>query len=210
MASANPFLFLNRMLPFHTDSNEAGLDEAGRGCLAGPVVAAAVILPEGFSHPCLNDSKQMSKKHRDELRIIIEKEAIAWSVQFVSPQEIDELNILRASITAMQRATLKLKKKPSHLLVDGNRFYAMEGYVHTCMIKGDARFLNIAAASVLAKTHRDEFMLNLHEKHPHYKWDRNMGYPTKAHRAAISEFGACEYHRMTFALLPRSLQIEAL
>ncbi len=210
MASANPFLFLNRMLPFHTDSNEAGLDEAGRGCLAGPVVAAAVILPEGFSHPCLNDSKQMSKKHRDELRIIIEKVAVAWSVQFVSPQEIDEMNILRASITAMQRATLKLKKKPSHLLVDGNRFYAMEGYVHTCMIKGDARFLNIAAASVLAKTHRDEFMLNLHEKHPHYKWDRNMGYPTKAHRAAISEFGACEYHRMTFALLPRSLQIEAL
>lgn len=198
------------MLPFHTDSKEAGLDEAGRGCLAGPVVAAAVILPDGFSHPCLNDSKQMSKKHRDELRIIIEKVAVAWNVQFVSPQEIDEMNILRASITAMQLATLKLKKKPSHLLVDGNRFYAMEGYAHTCMIKGDSRFMNIAAASVLAKTHRDEFMLNLHEKHPHYKWHRNMGYPTKAHRAAISEFGACEHHRMTFALLPRSLQIEAL
>ena len=198
------------MLPFHTDSNEAGLDEAGRGCLAGPVVAAAVVLPEGFSHPWLNDSKQMSKKRRDELRIIIEKVAVAWNVQFVSPQEIDELNILRASITAMQRATLKLKNKPSHLLVDGNRFYAMEGYEHTCMIKGDARFMNIAAASVLAKTHRDEFMLNLHAEFPHYSWDRNMGYPTKAHRAAISELGACEYHRMTFALLPRSLQIEAL
>ena len=210
MASVSPFLFLNRMLPFHTDSNEAGLDEAGRGCLAGPVVAAAVILPEGFSHPWLNDSKQMSKKHRDELRVIIEKEAVAWNVQFVSPQEIDELNILRASITAMQRATLNLGIKPSHLLVDGNRFYAMEGYSFTCMIKGDARYLNIAAASVLAKTHRDEFMLNLHEKHPHYKWDRNMGYPTKAHRAAISEFGSCEHHRMTFALLPRPLQIEAL
>ena len=210
MASVSPFLFLNRMLPFHTDSNEAGLDEAGRGCLAGPVVAAAVILPEGFSHPWLNDSKQMSKKHRDELRVIIEKEAVAWNVQFVSPQEIDELNILRASITAMQRATLNLGIKPSHLLVDGNRFYAMEGYSFTCMIKGDARFMNIAAASVLAKTHRDEFMLNLHEKHPHYKWDRNMGYPTKAHRAAISEFGSCEHHRMTFALLPRPLQIEAL
>ena len=198
------------MLPFHTDSNEAGLDEAGRGCLAGPVVAAAVILPEGFSHHWLNDSKQMSKKHRDELRVIIEEVAVAWNVQFVSPQEIDQLNILRASITAMQRATMKLRIKPSHLLVDGNRFYAMEGYTHACMIKGDARFMNIAAASVLAKTHRDEFMLNLHEKHPHYKWDRNMGYPTKAHRAAISEFGSCEHHRMTFALLPRSLQIEAL
>jgi len=198
------------MLPFHTDSNEAGLDEAGRGCLAGPVVAAAVILPEGFSHPWLNDSKQMSKKHRDELRVIIENEAVAWNVQFVSPQEIDELNILRASITAMQRATLNLKKKPSHLLVDGNRFYALEGYAHTCMIKGDARFLNIAAASVLAKTHRDEYMLKLHEKFPHYTWDRNMGYPTKAHRAAISELGSCEHHRMTFALLPRPLQIEAL
>jgi ribonuclease HII len=198
------------MLPFHTDSNEAGLDEAGRGCLAGPVVAAAVILPEGFSHPWLNDSKQMSKKHRDELRGIIEQEAMAWNVQFVSPQEIDQLNILRASITAMQRATLNLKIKPNHLLVDGNRFYALEGYAHTCMIKGDARFLNIAAASVLAKTHRDEFMLNLHEKFPDYAWDRNMGYPTKAHRAAISEIGPCEHHRMTFALLPRQLQIEAL
>jgi len=198
------------MLPFHTDSNEAGLDEAGRGCLAGPVVAAAVILPEGFSHPWLNDSKQMSKKHRDELRGIIEQEAMAWNVQFVSPQEIDQLNILRASITAMQRATLNLKIKPNHLLVDGNRFYALGGYAHTCMIKGDARFLNIAAASVLAKTHRDEFMLNLHEKFPDYAWDRNMGYPTKAHRAAISEIGPCEHHRMTFALLPRQLQIEAL
>lgn len=198
------------MFPFHTNSSEAGLDEAGRGCLAGPVVAAAVILPEGFSHPWLNDSKQMSKKHRDELRVIIEQEAVAWNVQFVSPQEIDQLNILRASITAMQRATLSLDVKPSHLLVDGNRFYALDGYSHTCMIKGDGRFLNIAAASVLAKTHRDEFMLNLHEKFPHYAWDRNMGYPTKAHRAAIAEFGACEQHRMTFALLPRQLQIEAL
>lgn len=198
------------MLPYHTDSKEAGLDEAGRGCLAGPVVAAAVILPEGFAHPWLNDSKQMSKKHRDELRGIIEREAVAWNVQFVSPQEIDQLNILRASITAMQRAAIDLKIKPTHLLVDGNRFYALDGHTHTCMIKGDARFLNIAAASVLAKTHRDEFMLKLHEKFPHYAWDRNMGYPTKAHRAAISEFGPCEHHRMTFALLPRQLQIEAL
>jgi len=198
------------MLPFHTDSKEAGLDEAGRGCLAGPVVAAAVILPKGFSHPWLNDSKQMSKKHRDELRMIIERDAVAWEVQFVSPQEIDEINILRASITAMQRATLKLKVKPSHLLVDGNRFYAMEGYSHACMIKGDARFMNIAAASVLAKTHRDEFMLKLHQAFPNYAWDRNMGYPTKAHRLAISEFGSCEHHRMTFALLPKQLQKEAL
>lgn len=198
------------MLPFHTNSLEAGLDEAGRGCLAGPVVAAAVILPEGFSHPLLNDSKQMSKKHRDELRAIIEKEAVAWAVEFVTPQEIDQLNILRASITAMQRATLNLEVTPSHLLVDGNRFYTLEGYTHTCMIKGDARFTNIAAASVLAKTHRDEFMLKLHEEFPHYAWDRNMGYPTKVHRAAIAEHGACEHHRMTFALLPKQLQIEAL
>lgn len=198
------------MLLFHTDSNEAGLDEAGRGCLAGPVVAAAVILPEGFSHLLLNDSKQMSKKHRDELRHIIEKEAVAWNVAFVTPQEIDEMNILRASITAMQRATLNLKVKPSHLLVDGNRFYPLEGYTHDCMIKGDARFLNIAAASVLAKTHRDEYMLKLHEEFSHYAWDRNMGYPTKAHRSAIAEYGACQHHRMTFALLPRQLQIEAL
>jgi ribonuclease HII len=198
------------MIPFHTDSREAGLDEAGRGCLAGPVVAAAVILPDGFSHPLLNDSKQMSKKNRDELRVIIEQEAVSWNVQFVSPQEIDQLNILRASITAMQRATMNLNVRPSHLLVDGNKFYAMEGYSHTCMIKGDARFMNIAAASVLAKTHRDEFMLKLHQAFPHYAWDRNMGYPTKAHRAAISEFGSCEHHRMTFALLPKQLQIEAL
>ena len=198
------------MLPFHTNSLEAGLDEAGRGCLAGPVVAAAVILPEGFSHPLLNDSKQMSKKHRDELRAIIEEEAVAWAVEFVTPQEIDQLNILRASITAMQRATLNLEVTPSHLLVDGNRFCTLEGYTHTCMIKGDARFTNIAAASVLAKTHRDEFMLKLHEEFPQYAWDRNMGYPTKAHRAAIAEHGACEHHRMTFALLPRQLQIEAL
>lgn len=197
------------MLPFHLDSNEAGLDEAGRGCLAGPVVAAAVILPEGFLHPWLNDSKKMSKIHRDELRGIIEREAIAWNVQFVSPQEIDQLNILRASITAMQRATLNLKVTPSHLLVDGNRFYALEDFTHTCMIKGDGRFLNIAAASVLAKTHRDEYMLNLHEKFPHYLWNRNMGYPTKVHRQAIAEFGACEHHRMTFALLPRELKKEA-
>lgn len=198
------------MLPYHTDSYEAGLDEAGRGCLAGPVVAAAVILPEGFSHPLLNDSKQMSEKNRNILRPIIEREAVAWNVQFLSPKEIDELNILRASITGMQRAALQLQTKPSHLLVDGNRFYALDGYSHTCMIKGDARFLNIAAASVLAKTHRDEFMLKLHEKFPQYAWNRNMGYPTKAHRAAIAERGACEHHRMTFSLLPKQLQIEGL
>ena len=198
------------MLPYHTDCNEAGLDEAGRGCLAGPVVAAAVILPEGFSHPLLNDSKQMSEKNRNILRPIIEREAVAWNVQFLSPKEIDELNILRASITGMQRAALQLQTKPSHLLVDGNRFYALDGYSHTCMIKGDARFLNIAAASVLAKTHRDEFMLKLHENFPQYAWNRNMGYPTKAHRAAIAEIGACEHHRMTFSLLPKQLQIEGL
>lgn len=198
------------MLPYYTDCNEAGLDEAGRGCLAGPVVAAAVILPEGFSHPLLNDSKQMSEKNRNVLRPIIEQEAVAWNVQFLTPKEIDELNILRASITGMQRAALQLKIKPSHLLVDGNRFYQLEGFEHTCMVKGDSRFLNIAAASVLAKTHRDEYMLRLHEEFPQYAWNRNMGYPTKAHRAAIAEIGACEHHRMTFALLPKQLQIEGL
>jgi ribonuclease HII len=196
------------MLPFHTTHLEAGLDEAGRGCLAGPVVAAAVILPEGFSNPLLNDSKQMSEKNRNILREIIENEALAWNVQFLSPLEIDELNILRASITGMQRAAMQLNPKPLHLLVDGNRFYKLENFNHTCMIKGDARFMNIAAASVLAKTHRDEHMRLLHEQFPVYGWNKNMGYPTKAHREAIRLHGSCEHHRMTFALLPKQLKMD--
>jgi ribonuclease HII len=198
------------MMPFHTGFMEAGLDEAGRGCLAGPVVAAAVILPEGFSHPKLNDSKQVSEKDRALLRPIIEEQAIAWNVQFVSPEEIDELNILRASITAMQRAARALRVVPSHLLIDGNRFYKMDEFEHTCMIKGDARFLNIAAASILAKTHRDEFMERLHADFPHYSWDRNKGYPTKAHREAIQTYGSCIHHRKTFTLLPEQLRLEGM
>lgn len=196
------------MLPYHTTANEAGLDEAGRGCLAGPVVAAAVILPEGFSHPLLNDSKQMSKKNREELRGIIESESVAWNVQFLGPKEIDELNILRASITAMQNAVVRLEIIPTHLLVDGNRFYALSGFSHTCMVKGDGRFLNIAAASVLAKTHRDEYMQRLHEEFPMYHWSKNMGYPTKLHRQAIADYGPCEHHRMTFTLLPGQMKIQ--
>jgi ribonuclease HII len=198
------------MLPFHTAESEAGLDEAGRGCLAGPVVAAAVILPAGFSHPLLNDSKQMTEKNRNALRGIIEQEAVAWNVQFLSPMEIDELNILRASITGMQRAVHQLQTRPTHLLVDGNRFYKLEGYEHTCMVKGDARFMNIAAASVLAKTHRDEFMRQLDLQFPVYGWAKNMGYPTKFHREAIRLHGPCEHHRKTFTLLPKQLEMEGL
>ena len=198
------------MMPFHTGLMEAGLDEAGRGCLAGPVVAAAVILPEGFSHPKLNDSKQVSEKDRALLRPIIEEQAITWNVQFVGPEEIDELNILRASITAMQRAARALSVVPSHLLIDGNRFYKMDEFEHTCMIKGDARFLNIAAASILAKTHRDEFMERLHADFPHYAWDKNKGYPTQAHRDAIRAYGSCVHHRKTFTLLPEQLRLEGM
>ena len=189
---------------------ECGTDEAGRGCLAGPVTAAAVILTKDFNLELLNDSKKLSEKTREKLKPFIEELSLSFAVTHLGPNIIDEINILNASIRAMQESILKLKPTPNYIIVDGNRFKPVENIPHSTIIKGDSKFMSIAAASVLAKTHRDEFMLNLHEKHPHYKWDRNMGYPTKAHRAAISEFGACEYHRMTFALLPRSLQIEAL
>ncbi len=180
---------------------EAGCDEAGRGCLAGPVYAAAVILPAGFSHPLLNDSKQMSKKQRDMLRTIIEKEAIAWSVIAVSNEEIDEINILRASITGMHRALDGLSVRPDFILVDGNRFSKYPQIPHQCIVKGDATFASIAAASVLAKTHRDEFMCKLSEEFPAYNWNKNMGYPTKAHRAAIRENGITRWHRKSYKLL---------
>lgn len=180
------------------DLLEAGLDEAGRGPLAGPVFAAAVILPEGFSHPRLNDSKKMTEKAREELRPIIEKEAIAWAVEKVSAEEIDRLNILWASVTGMQRAVLRLSVKPDFLLVDGNRFKPLEGYRYATVVHGDATYKSIAAASVLAKTYRDDYMRELAKKYPQYGWERNMGYPTPEHIAAIKTFGLTPEHRRSF------------
>ncbi len=184
----------------HTDLIEAGCDEAGRGPLAGPVFAAAVILPKDFHHPLLNDSKKMTEKARETLRPIIEQEAVAWAVEEVSAEEIDAMNILNASITGMQRAVRKLKVKPEFLLIDGNRFKPFDGYRYECMVKGDARFTSIAAASVLAKTYRDEYMRKLAEEYPQYGWDRNMGYPTKEHIEAILRHGYTKHHRKSFHL----------
>jgi ribonuclease HII len=186
---------------------EAGCDEAGRGCLAGPVVAAAVILPVNFKHPLLNDSKKVSKKNRNILKSVVEKEAISYGVAFVSPQEIDEINILNASFLAMHRAVDQLKKTPESLLIDGNRFNKYKDIPHQCMIKGDARFLSIAAASILAKTYRDEYMEKLHEKLPKYDWNKNKGYPTKAHREAIKIHGITDHHRKSFNLLKTQYEL---
>ena len=177
---------------------EAGCDEAGRGCLAGPVVAAAVILPWDFKNSLLNDSKQLSEKNRNELRSVIEKEALAWKVAFVDHEEIDEINILKASFMAMHRAIDGLKVKPESLLIDGNRFIPYDGINHHCIIKGDGKYLSIAAASILAKTHRDQYMEELHEKFPDYGWLKNKGYPTKQHKSAIAEIGPSPFHRKTF------------
>ena len=181
---------------------EAGCDEAGRGCLAGPVVAAAVILPHDFYHPFLNDSKQLTEKKREVLRPIIEKEAIAYGVSFVDHNEIDKVNILNASFAAMHRAIDQLQVKPSLLLIDGNRFNPYPNLPHECMIKGDGRFASIAAASILAKTYRDDFMQKIHAEYPMYNWGKNKGYPTKEHRIAIKIHGASAYHRNSFKLLP--------
>lgn len=186
---------------------EAGCDEAGRGCLAGAVYAAAVILPPDFICETLNDSKKLTEKQRYELRPIIEKEAVAWAVGIVSPEEIDQINILNASFLAMHRAIEQLTVSPEYLLIDGNRFKPYPGIPHSCEVKGDGRFLSIAAASVLAKTYRDDYMNALHNQYPQYKWNENKGYPTKAHRAAIREFGATPYHRKTFQLLERQLEL---
>lgn len=187
---------------------EAGCDEAGRGCLSGPVVAAAVILPDGFYHSKLNDSKQVNKSNRDELRCYIEENASAWAVASCSPEEIDEINILNASILAMHRALEKLSLPFDSIAVDGNRFKPFHEIPHTTEIKGDGRFLHIAAASILAKTHRDELMEKLHWEYPMYGWNTNAGYPTMAHRNAIREFGATPYHRKTFQLLPKQLHLD--
>ncbi|MDR1525692.1 MAG: ribonuclease HII [Tannerella sp.] len=181
---------------------EAGCDEAGRGCLAGAVYAAAVILPPGFRNEQLNDSKQLTEKQREALRLIIEKEAMAWAVGIVSPQEIDRINILKASFLAMHRAVEQLKTAPEHLLVDGNRFIPYPGIPHTTVVKGDGKYMSIAAASILAKTHRDEYMDKLNVEYPNYLWHENKGYPTKAHRNAIREHGTTPYHRKSFTLLP--------
>lgn len=193
---------------FHKNKVEAGCDEAGRGCLAGPVFAAAVILPSGFENELLNDSKQLSEKKRYELRPLIEEQALAWAVVAVDNHEIDEVNILNASFLAMNRAVQKLKIEPEHLLIDGNRFRPQSKIPYTCMVKGDGRFYSIAAASVLAKTYRDDFMLQIHQEFPNYDWDRNKGYPTKKHRAAIKEFGPTKYHRMSFRLLDEQLELD--
>lgn len=184
----------------HADLTEAGCDEAGRGPLAGPVFAAAVILPKDFHHPLLNDSKKMTEKARETLRPIIEREAIAWAVEEVSAEEIDTINILNASITGMQRAVRKLAVKPDFLLIDGNRFKPFDGYAYQCIVKGDGKFASIAAASVLAKTCRDEYMRNLSREFPQYGWERNMGYPTKEHIAAVIEHGYTPHHRKSFHL----------
>lgn len=184
----------------NADLVEAGCDEAGRGPLAGPVYAAAVILPKDFYHPLLNDSKKMTEKAREQLRPIIEREAIAWAVEEVSAEEIDTMNILNASITGMQRAIRRLDVKPEFLLIDGNRFKPFDNYQYQCVIKGDATYASIAAASVLAKTYRDEHMRRLAQEFPQYGWERNMGYPTKEHVQAIIEHGYTPHHRKSFHL----------
>lgn len=192
---------------FQAGISEAGCDEAGRGCLAGSVYAAAVILPDDFSHPLLNDSKQLTEKHRDKLRLVIEREAVAWAVGVVTAEEIDEINILNASILAMHRALDALSVRPGAITVDGNRFKPYGTTPWRTIVKGDGKYGNIAAASILAKTHRDEYMRRLHEQFPCYGWDVNKGYPTKAHREAIERYGASPWHRMSFRLVDPQLTL---
>jgi ribonuclease HII len=192
--------------PFlHTDLIEAGVDEAGRGCYAGPVFAAAVILPKDFFHPLLNDSKQLTEKERDLLRPVIEKESIAFSVASVDNETIDKINILQASFTAMHLCLDELMIRPQFLLIDGNRFRPYPGIPHQCVVKGDGTYASIAAASVLAKTYRDEFMQELHNSHPQYGWNKNKGYGTLFHRQAIEEHGLCGHHRKSFNIFSATL-----
>lgn len=187
---------------------ECGTDEAGRGCLAGPVTAAAVILPTDFEHNLLNDSKQLSKKHRETLRLLIENEAITCAFMHIYPDEIDKINILNASLLAMHRSIDKLTKTPEFIIVDGNRFHSYKEIPHETIIKGDGKFLSIAAASVLAKTYRDDYMCKIHEEFPMYNWKQNKGYPTIEHREAIKKHGITKYHRKSFKLLPEQLKLE--
>ena len=191
------------LLPYYREGIiEAGCDEAGRGCLAGPVYAAAVILPPDYHNDLLNDSKQLSEKKRDQLRSIIERDAVSWAVGIVDNQEIDQINILNASILAMHRALDQLPVCPQEIIVDGNRFRPYRDIPHTTIVKGDGKYMSIAAASILAKTHRDECMLALHQQYPQYHWDSNKGYPAPVHRQAIRLHGTTPYHRLTFQLLP--------
>lgn len=190
------------LLPYlHPDIIEAGCDEAGRGCLAGSVYAAAVVLPSDFRNELLNDSKQLTERQRYVLREVIEREALAWAVGVVTPEEIDRINILKASFLAMHRAIDQLAVRPQHLLIDGNRFTPFPDIPHTTIVKGDGKYLSIAAASILAKTYRDDYMNRLAEEYPQYDWRNNKGYPTRKHRAAIAEYGPTPYHRKTFNLL---------
>lgn len=190
------------LLPYmHENLVEAGCDEAGRGCLAGAVYAAAVILPHDFRNELLNDSKQLTEKQRYALREVVEREALAWAVGVVTPEEIDRINILNASFLAMHRAVDQLKVRPEHLLIDGNRFKKYQDVPHTTVVKGDGKYMSIAAASVLAKTYRDDYMNRLAEEYPQYDWDNNKGYPTKKHREAIRLYGTTPYHRMSYNLL---------
>ncbi len=186
---------------------EAGTDEAGRGCLAGPVTAAAVILPSNFENEVLNDSKQLSEHKRMLLKPIIELEATAYAITHLGPTIIDEINILNASIKAMQESILKLNPTPTYIIVDGNRFKPIQNIPHSCIIKGDSKYLSIAAASILAKTYRDEYMNQIHEEFPMYNWKQNKGYPTLEHREAIRKYGTTKYHRMSFRLLPEQLKL---
>ncbi|MGV3594267.1 MAG: ribonuclease HII [Sediminibacterium sp.] len=193
---------------FQTQVTEAGCDEAGRGCYAGPVFAAAVILPKDFHHPILNDSKQLNEKQREALRPIIEKEAMGWAVAAVGVAEIDKINILKASWKAMHLAIAQLQLLPELLLIDGNRFTPFKNISHHCIVKGDGIYASIAAASVLAKTHRDEYMLTLHQQYPQYGWRNNKGYGTAEHRKAIAQYGLCEHHRKSFNILPQQLELK--
>ena len=187
---------------------EAGTDEAGRGCLAGPVAAAAVILPSTFDHPLLNDSKKITEKQRLLLKPFIEQHALAYGVAFVNETKIDEINILQASIFAMHKAIAMLKIKPEHIIVDGNKFKPYKNIPHTTIVKGDSKYKSIAAASILAKTYRDAYMEKICGQFPQYKWKQNKGYPTKQHREAIKQYGATKFHRKTFKLLPEQLQLK--
>ena len=187
---------------------EAGTDEAGRGCLAGPVTAAAIILPKDFKNELINDSKQLSEKNREILKPLLETEAVSYAVTHLDAKIIDEINILNASIKAMQESVLKLNPLPIYIIVDGNRFKPVGNIPHSCIIKGDAKYMSIAAASILAKTYRDEYMNKIHEEFPMYNWKQNKGYPTKEHREAIRKYGITKYHRITFRLLPEQLKLE--
>lgn len=187
---------------------EAGCDEAGRGCLAGPVFAAAVILPETFNHPLLNDSKKLTEAQRNLLREVIEEEAICWAVASMTNVEIDQLNILKASIMTMHKALNELIVRPEHIIIDGNRFYPYKNIPFQCIVKGDSKYASIAAASVLAKTHRDQYMLDQHQNFPEYGWNKSKGYPTLAHREAIKKYGICSLHRKSYKLLSDQLEID--